>query len=127
DGRPRPDAAEEYAVDALVLGYGTIPETGLARILGCEHGFDEITANWYPRTEAGFPATIPDPELASFATTAPGVWVAGELAGAVGVEAAIATGTLAGVGAARSLDRSNPDADALAAEARDGLGGALEF
>jgi NADPH-dependent 2,4-dienoyl-CoA reductase/sulfur reductase-like enzyme len=68
--------------DLLCVGYGLVPNTELAHVLGCD-----VT-----------PVGIPVNERQQ--TSIPGVYAAGECAGIAGVDAALAEGTIAGFAAA---------------------------
>ena len=90
-GQPR-GAPLQFEADTLCLGYGFIPSTELARMLGCAHRVA-------PR-HLGYLAT----ETAEDgATSVPGVYVVGDGADLGGSRVALARGTLAGAAAARAL------------------------
>ncbi|MBT2324007.1 FAD-dependent oxidoreductase [Variovorax paradoxus] len=91
-GRALPSAALRFEADTLCLGYGFIPSTELARMLGCEHR----VANRH----LGYLATVTGEDGA---TNLPGVFVVGDGADMGGARVALARGTLAGVAAARNL------------------------
>jgi len=96
-----------FDVDAVCTGYGFHPSTELTRLLGCEH-------RWDP--DAGSLEIVRDDDTE---TSVAGVFVPGDGAGMGGAHAAIAEGTLAGLAAARNLDRSiPPDLAALGRHAR---------
>ena len=69
----------ELPCDLLCIGYGLVPETRLARLLGCEIRSGAISIDDRQRT------------------TVRGVWAAGEPTGVGGVEKALAEGTAAGL------------------------------
>jgi NADPH-dependent 2,4-dienoyl-CoA reductase/sulfur reductase-like enzyme len=71
-----------WACDVLACGYGLVPNVELPRLLGCALEGDRL------RLDDGL------------ATTVPGIWAAGELAGIGGEEHALATGAAAGLAAA---------------------------
>lgn len=73
----------------LVLGYGFTPSTELARQAGCDLGWDSPRGGWVVEHDE------------TFATTAPGIWVAGEPTGVGGAEQARAEGRLVGLAVAR--------------------------
>jgi NAD(P)H-nitrite reductase large subunit len=73
-----------FAVDAVCTAYGFVPNTDLARALGCELAGDAVAHD------------------ARMQTSVPGVYVAGEAAGIGGAELAIAEGEIAGRAAARA-------------------------
>ena len=89
---PRLPAALRFEADTLCLGYGFIPSTELARMLGCEHRVAD--------RHLGYLATVTGPDGA---TSLPGVFVVGDGADMGGSRVALARGTLAGVAAARNL------------------------
>lgn len=74
--------------DLLCVGYGLVPNTEVAQLLGCE-----VT-----------PAGIVVDENQQ--TTVPGVYAAGECVGIAGIEAALAEGSIAGFAAADAPDRA---------------------
>ncbi|MCW8174563.1 FAD-dependent oxidoreductase [Verminephrobacter aporrectodeae] len=84
--------ARRIEVDTLCLGYGFIPSTELARMLGCAHRLA-------PR-HLGHLATVTQEDGA---TSLPGVFVVGDGADLGGSRVALARGTLAGTAAARKL------------------------
>jgi NADPH-dependent 2,4-dienoyl-CoA reductase/sulfur reductase-like enzyme len=68
----------QLACDQLCVGYGLVPDTRLARLLGCVVRDGAVMVDALQRT------------------TIPGVWAAGEPTGIGGVEKALAEGTVAG-------------------------------
>ncbi|MDR6154734.1 glycine/D-amino acid oxidase-like deaminating enzyme/bacterioferritin-associated ferredoxin [Acidovorax delafieldii] len=82
----------EFDADTLCLGYGFIPSTELARMLGCNH---RIAPG-----HLGHLATVTDTQGA---TSIPGVFVVGDGADLGGSRVALARGTMAGAAAARAL------------------------
>ena len=103
-GRATPSAALRFEADTLCLGYGFIPSTELARMLGCEHRAVD--------RHLGYLATVTSEDGA---TSLPGVFVVGDGADMGGSRVALARGTLAGTAAARNIGR-------LAAEPFEALG-----
>lgn len=91
-GRATPAPALRFEADTLCLGYGFIPSTELARMLGCEHRVAD--------RHLGYLATVTGTDGA---TSLPGVFVVGDGADLGGSRVALARGTLAGVAAARNL------------------------
>lgn len=87
EGMPR-----HFEADTLCLGYGFIPATELARMLGCDHRTVD--------RHVGHLATVTREDGA---TSLPGVFVVGDGADLGGSRVALARGTLAGVSAARAL------------------------
>jgi thioredoxin reductase/bacterioferritin-associated ferredoxin len=92
DGTWRPIAGTERAVDVdtVVLGYGLVPSPELADLAGCALAHDVDRGGWVP---------VSDPERL-MATSAPGIFVAGDGAGVGGADVAEEEGRLAGLGAA---------------------------
>ena len=101
-----------FQADALCVGYGFIPSTELARMLGCQHRF--------VGRHLGYLATVTDEEGLS---SLPGVWVVGDGADMGGSRVAAARGTLAGYAAARQLGHSGE----APAQIREQLHRALDF
>jgi NADPH-dependent 2,4-dienoyl-CoA reductase/sulfur reductase-like enzyme len=89
-------ASRTVTVDAVAVGHGFTPQTELAAAMGCTLRVD-------PRDGS----TIVD-------SCADGVFAAGELTGVGGADAAVATGTLAGLAAAHRLGRLDGRAHARA-------------
>ncbi len=107
-GKPR-----EFDIDAVALGYGFIPATTLARMLGAPMAVDPATGFPRPvRSEDGRAGTLP-------------VWIAGDGAGGGGRKVAASEGAIAGAAMLEALGRPAPDA-ALAA-ARQALARARRF
>ena len=85
-GRATPSPALRFEADTLCLGYGFIPSTELARMLGCEHRLAD--------RHLGYLATVTGTDGA---TSLPGVFVVGDGADMGGSRVALARGTLAGL------------------------------
>ncbi|WP_250517919.1 NAD(P)/FAD-dependent oxidoreductase [Caballeronia sp. INDeC2] len=83
DGRPRIDAQTWSEVDTLVLGYGIVPSTDIARMMGCQTAFDRSLNGVVP---------LRSPALA---TSVPNVYAVGDGAGIGGVEVALVEGRMA--------------------------------
>jgi thioredoxin reductase len=92
----------EVACDLAAVGYGLVPNTELARLLGC-------------RMRGGAVATG-----ASQETSVPGVFGAGEPCGVAGLDVAFAEGQVAGLAAARGFDPAGAEGRALAAARASG-------
>ncbi|AMM23698.1 FAD-dependent oxidoreductase [Variovorax sp. PAMC 28711] len=90
-----PDGAVFFDADTLCLGYGFVPSTELARMLGCEHRLVD--------RHLGYLATV---TAEDGATSVPGVFVVGDGADLGGSRVALARGALAGAAAARRLGLS---------------------
>lgn len=97
DGCALPATARRFEADTLCLGYGFIPSTELARMLGCEHRLAD--------RHLGYLATVTREDGA---TSLPGVFVVGDGADMGGSRVALARGTLAGAAAARNLGLRAP-------------------
>jgi D-hydroxyproline dehydrogenase subunit alpha len=82
DWAPIPGTERTFAVDAVCTAYGFVPNTELARALGCELAGDAVAHD------------------AAMETSVPGVYVAGEVAGIGGAELATVEGEIAGRAAA---------------------------
>ncbi|GAA5198743.1 NAD(P)/FAD-dependent oxidoreductase [Rugosimonospora acidiphila] len=93
DGRGRiaSEGRREYAVDALCVGWGFVPSVELARSLGC--------AETVHPNRPGSAVTVD----ADQATTAPGVFAAGEVTGIGGAVVSWWEGMIAGAAAAHAL------------------------
>lgn len=99
-GHAVPSTLRRLEADTLCLGYGFIPSTELARMLGCEHRLA-------PR-HLGYLATVTQEDGA---TSLPGVYVVGDGADLGGSRVALARGTLAGAAVARNLGLKAPEPD----------------
>ncbi|RUR66736.1 FAD-dependent oxidoreductase [Variovorax guangxiensis] len=104
-GQAMPATERRLEADTLCLGYGFIPSTELARMLGCEHRLA-------PR-HLGYLATVTQEDGA---TSLPGVYVVGDGADLGGSRVALARGTLAGAAVARNLGLKAPEPDGAAAK-----------
>ena len=99
DGRAAPGSEHVLEADTLCVGYGFVPATELARMLGCRQQF--------VARHLGYLATATDDDGR---TSVPGVFVVGDGADLGGARVALARGTLAGTVAARSLELQAPTA-----------------
>ena len=88
----------ESDLDYVACGYGLVPATGLAELLGCHRDTEHIAVDEFGHTSVD------------------GVLCAGETTGIGGVDVALAEGRVAGHAAAGDLDRAD---DALPARARE--------
>jgi glycine/D-amino acid oxidase-like deaminating enzyme len=95
-GQVDPATEQRLAADTLCVGYGFVPSTDIARMLGCEHRF--------VARHLGYLATVTDENGLS---TVPGVWVVGDGADMGGARVAAARGALAGYTVARELGYSD--------------------
>lgn len=91
-GQPTAAPMRRFEADTLCLGYGFIPSTELARMLGCEHRVVERHLGYLATVTAG-----------DGATSLEDVFVVGDGADLGGSRVALARGTLAGRSAARKL------------------------
>src|SRR5271157_588383 len=88
NGTPIPGTEQTVKVDTVVSGYGLIPNTDLARMIGCKLDYNSQKGGWVP---------VRDKTLQ---TSLPGVYVAGDGAGIGGAENSRLEGRIAGVSAA---------------------------
>ncbi|MDA0703758.1 MAG: FAD-dependent oxidoreductase, partial [Proteobacteria bacterium] len=88
DGRA---GLRRYAVDAVCMGYGFLPQNELARAIGCDHAAD-------PHSGALLAVRAADGR-----TSVSEVFVAGDAGGLGGARAAQVQGRMAGLAAARDL------------------------
>ncbi|WP_418123526.1 FAD-dependent oxidoreductase [Variovorax sp. 160MFSha2.1] len=102
-GQAMPATERRLEADTLCLGYGFIPSTELARMLGCEHRLAS--------RHLGYLATVTQEDGA---TSLPGVYVVGDGADLGGSRVALARGTLAGAAVARNLGLQAPEPDEAA-------------
>ncbi|MFO0998136.1 MAG: FAD-dependent oxidoreductase [Alphaproteobacteria bacterium] len=102
DGHPIEGRERAFDADVICMGYGFEPQSDLARMLGCRHGWDK---------RHGQLAAVRDRAMA---TSVPGVFIAGDGGGLGGAQAAAAEGTIAGIAASRASGRAI--GGALAAE-----------
>lgn len=93
--RPVAGTERAFEVDTVCIGYGLIPSSELAQLAGCEMAYHPGQGGWVP---------VASPE-GLMATSAAGVFVAGDGAGVAGADAAREAGRLAGLGAARHVGR----------------------
>lgn len=113
-GRIARNSAEAIACDAAVVGFGLTPSIELPRLIGCELAYDRLRGGWLPVRSA------------TYETTVPGVFVAGDGAAIGGVEIALLEGRLVGLEAAVKLGRIR-DADQRRAVLRRALAGFERF
>ncbi len=106
------DGANRYTLDCdlAAVGYGLVPNTELARLLGCELRKGAVAVD------------------ASQQTSVRGLFAAGEPCGVAGLETAIAEGEIAGLSAADRFDAASAAARRLAGTRARGrrLGVAME-
>ncbi|CVI63521.1 FAD-dependent oxidoreductase (plasmid) [Agrobacterium leguminum] len=88
NGKPHADV-KVVSTDILCAGYGFNPSNEIARALGCEHTFDHDRSVLVPVRDDSFRSSLSD------------VWIVGDCAGLGGARAAMASGAIAGIAAAR--------------------------
>ena len=102
--------ARRFAADTLLVHFGVVPNTVFTRLLRIEHRWDARQRCWAPVSDAWG------------GTSAPSVAVAGDGAGILGGWAAVHTGRLAALEAARALGRiTAAERDRLAVPERQAL------
>jgi NADPH-dependent 2,4-dienoyl-CoA reductase/sulfur reductase-like enzyme len=89
----RGGATETIPCDALLLHNGIIPGINLANAAGCALSFDAVQHCWTPQVDDWFASSIP------------GIAIAGDGAGIGGAESAALRGEIAALDAARRLGR----------------------
>jgi hypothetical protein len=93
-GFPILGGEKRYIIDAVCIGYGFLPQSELARALGCVHQYD---------LRRGGPLVQRDSECR---TSRPEIFVAGDAGGLGGAHIAMSQGTLAGLAIARDLGKA---------------------
>ena len=91
DGRPRSGRARALEADTLCSGHGFVPRAELAQLAGCRMKYVESSGGWIPQVDD------------HFATSVPGIWVAGDGGGIAGALVAELEGTLAGLAIAQHM------------------------
>ena len=81
------------ACDTLLLHQGVIPSVNFSNAAGCAHDFDVEQHAWLPRVDAWFASTVP------------GIAIAGDGAGIGGAESAALRGEIAAFGVASRLGK----------------------
>ncbi len=90
-GRPRVGSERRFEVDAVCMGFGFVPSTDTARMLGCRHEYDAASGQLVTQvTEVG-------------RTSRDDVWIVGDSGGIRGAHHARAQGVLAALDAAGRL------------------------
>lgn len=89
----RGGTTEAIACDTLLLHQGVIPSINLSNAAGCEHDFDSEQHCWVPKLDNWFASSVP------------GIAIAGDGAGIGGAESAALRGEIAAFDAARRLGR----------------------
>jgi D-hydroxyproline dehydrogenase subunit alpha len=93
DWYPVAGSHEIIEADTLAIGYGFLPSTELAGLLGCETVYDATGAAFFVRHDAGQQTSVP------------GVFAAGEITGIGGSAVALPQGTIAGLSVAHELGK----------------------
>lgn len=93
--RPDPDRRVRLEARVLGMGFGVRPNIELTRLAGAEHGWDAALGGWHP---------LRDERLE---TTVPGLYAAGDGAGVLGVDNALAEGEIAAAAIADRLAVGN--------------------
>lgn len=102
DGSFAPQGLIRLDADAVALGYGFLPENGIARLLGLEMGWNG--------SDLGSATVVRDDDLA---TSMRGVYVVGEAGAFGGANVAMAEGRIAGAAAARACGYAKVGAGAM--------------
>lgn len=95
---PKRGTERQIAIDTLVLGYGLLPSTELARQAGCNVEWQPSLGGWIVQH---------DPAMR---TSVANIYVAGEPTGVKGAELAHLEGTIAGLSIVSDVRASFPDA-----------------
>ena len=91
--RQLPGTERAFDVDTICVGYGFSPSLEIPRVLGLALGYHEQLGGHVPSHDR------------DMASSAPGVFVAGAVAGTAGGAVAIEEGRIAGIAVARSLGK----------------------
>ncbi len=91
DWRPVEGARARIAARVLGMGFGVRPNIELTRLAGADHAWDAALGGWYPVRDA------------QLETTVPGLYAAGDGAGVLGVDNALAEGRIAAAAIAGRL------------------------
>jgi thioredoxin reductase len=91
DGKPVPGGEKVFDVDCVILAVGLAPRTELAMMCGCKTAFHPALGGYVPVHNG------------RMETSAPGVYVCGDLSGVEEASTALEEGRLAGVSVAASL------------------------
>ncbi|MGX5736133.1 FAD-dependent oxidoreductase [Bosea thiooxidans] len=102
--------SQSIVCDTLLLHQGVIPSINLSNAAGCKHDFDSEQHCWVPKLDAWFASSVP------------GIAIAGDGAGIGGAESAALRGEIAAFDAARRLGRlTQAERDRQAAPIRAAL------
>lgn len=97
-GSPVAGSERQFKVDAVCLNYGFLPQSELAKALGCEFDYDHRTGRMIARRDDDGRSNIPQ------------VFIIGDAGGLGGAKVAVEQGKLAGFAVARELA---PEASSL--------------
>lgn len=89
--RARPGSERRFVVDAITTGYGFLPNSELADLMGCDSRWDPHGQSWFVAVDN------------RLATSQTGVFAAGEITGIGGSAIALEEGRIAGLSAAEYL------------------------
>lgn len=92
-----PGTEAEVPVDTLCTGFGLVPNTRLARLLGCQLVYDPARGGLVPLCDEAMQCSRS------------GVFIAGDAAGIAGAAAAELQGRIAGITAALQLGKADPE------------------
>ena len=115
DWQVMPGTERTLEADTLCLSYGFVPSSQIPRLLGCRVEWRERVGGW---------VTWHDEDQQ---TSFPGAYVAGEVGGIGGADVALEEGRIAGLAAARAIERTEADGRRREQEARKRLARAREF
>ena len=93
DWRPKSGSERVFTVDTVAVGYGFVPSVELALLAGCDLRYEPLLGGWIPVRDENMKTNLPD------------VYAVGDCAGVAGSLVAIDEGRIAGLAAARALDR----------------------
>ena len=93
DWKPIPGTERELECDAVCLAVGLSPQNTLMRMTGAEHVYVGELGGWVPKRKR------------TGETTVPGLYVAGDCGGIEEATSAMIEGRIAGIDAARKLER----------------------
>ena len=93
DWRPKSGSERLFAVDTVAVGYGFVPSVELTLMAGCDHRYEPLLGGWIPVRDENMKTNVTD------------VYAVGDCAGVAGSLVAIDEGRIAGLAAARALDR----------------------
>lgn len=84
-GQPIPGKQNHIQVDLVVSGYSLTPNTGLARLIGCQFDYKPEKGGWVPLRKQNMESSLQ------------GVYIIGDGAGIGGAENALVEGQIAGI------------------------------